>query len=202
VPPTALILDFGEVLCHPQPPATLTAMARVLGAAEPEFVDAYWRRRHDYDCGLPAREYWADIATALGLATPSQAQLEALVAGDVASWTHYRDEMWALTREFRARGGRTAMLSNGVPEIMAQIRADRPLGDVFDAVIVSCEVGLAKPDAAIYELTLERMGARATDTLFVDDRAINTAAAEALGIATITFSRTHTVDDVRRALGL
>jgi putative hydrolase of the HAD superfamily len=197
-----LILDFGEVLSLPQPPDTLEAMARQLGAPAPAFVDAYWRRRHDYDCGLPARDYWADIASTLGLGRLGDADVRALVDGDIASWTHYRDAMWDLTREFRARGGRTAMLSNGVPEIMERIRADRPLDAFFDAVIVSCEVGLAKPDAAIYALTLERMGARAADALFVDDRPVNTAAAEALGIRAITFTRTHTANDVRRALAL
>jgi putative hydrolase of the HAD superfamily len=200
--PTALILDYGEVLCFPQPAATLEAMAGVLGAAEAAFTEAYWRRRHDYDCGLTARDYWTDIALSLGLGAPDEAQLTALVACDVASWTDYRDTMWDLVREFRAGGGRTAVLSNGVPEIMARIRADRPLAEFFDAVVVSCEVGVAKPDAAIYHLTLGRLGAAPAEALFVDDRAVNTAAAEALGIATLTFSRTHTVEDVRRAIGL
>jgi putative hydrolase of the HAD superfamily len=202
VPPTALILDYGEVLSHSQPADTLAAMAGVLGAPEPALVEAYWRRRDDYDCGLPAREYWADIGLALGVGVPDEAQLAALIACDVASWTDYRDEMWDLAREFRSRGGRTAFLSNGVPEIMARIRVDRPLGEYFDAVVVSSEVGLAKPEPAIYHLTLGRLGARAADTLFVDDREVNTAAAEALGIATLTFSRNHSADDVRRVLGL
>jgi putative hydrolase of the HAD superfamily len=201
VPTTALILDYGEVLSHPQPPGTLAAMAGVLGVAEPAFTEAYWRRRHDYDCGLPAREYWADIALSLGLGALDEARVAALVACDIASWTDYRDAMWDLVREFRAGGGRTALLSNGVPEIMERIRADRPLADFFDAVVVSCEVGLAKPEAAIYHLTLDRLGAAPIDTLFVDDRAVNTAAAGALGIQTLTFSRAHTIEDVRRAIG-
>jgi putative hydrolase of the HAD superfamily len=202
VPPKALILDYGEVLSHPQADGTLAAMAGVLGVPEPSFTEAYWRGRHEYDCGLPAREYWTGIALSLGLDAPDEAQFSALVACDISSWTDYRDAMWDLVREFREAGGRTAFLSNGVPEIMERIRADRALHDFFDAVVVSCEVGLAKPDAAIFHLTLERLGARPAEALFVDDRAVNTAAAEALGIATLTFSRTHTVDDVRRAVGL
>jgi len=195
-----LILDYGEVLSHPQRPEAMAAMAGVLGVPDDAFAAAYWRYRHDYDCGMPARDYWAHAALALGLAAPDDAQLAALVACDVASWTEYREEMWALVREFRARGGRTAFLSNGVPEIMARIREDQPLEEMFDAVIVSCEVGLAKPDPAIYHLTLERMGATPAEALFVDDRVVNTSAAEGIGIRTLTFTRGMRAEDVRVAL--
>ena len=149
---------------------------------------------------MSARDYWTRAAAWLGLPPLGEAQLSALIACDVASWTEYRDEMWDFVREFRAGGGRTAFLSNGVPEIMARIRADRPLDDWFDAVVVSCEVGLAKPDPAIYQFTLDRLGAAPADSLFVDDRLVNTQAAETLGIRTLTFARGGTVEDVRRAL--
>jgi putative hydrolase of the HAD superfamily len=197
---TALILDYGEVLSWPQRPEALEAMAGVLGVPSADFADAYWRGRHEYDCGMSARDYWTRAAAWLGLPPLGEAQLSALIACDVASWTEYRDEMWDFVREFRAGGGRTAFLSNGVPEIMARIRADRPLDDWFDAVVVSCEVGLAKPDPAIYRFTLDRLGAAPADSLFVDDRLVNTQAAETLGIRTLTFARGGTVEDVRRAL--
>ncbi len=197
---TALILDYGEVLSWPQRPEALEAMAGVLGVPSADFADAYWRGRHEYDCGMSARDYWTRAAAWLGLPPLGEAQLSALIACDVASWTEYRDEMWDFVREFRAGGGRTAFLSNGVPEIMARIRADRPLDDWFDAVVVSCEVGLAKPDPAIYRFTLDRLGAAPADSLFVDDRLVNTQAAESLGIRTLTFARGGTVEDVRRAL--
>ena len=196
----ALILDYGEVLSYPQRPDALDAMAGVLGIAPADFADAYWRGRHEYDCGMPAHEYWTRAAAWLGLPAPDDAQLSALIACDVASWTEYREDMWELVRDFRAGGGRAAFLSNGVPEIMARIREDRALETRFDAVVVSCEVGLAKPDPAIYQLTLDRLGAAPVDTLFVDDRLVNTQAAETLGIRTLTFARSHTVEDVRRAL--
>src|SRR2546422_7182142 len=47
--------------------------------------------------------------------------IDQLVKADVASWTEYREEIWDLAQSFRARGGRTAFLSNGVPEAMAKI---------------------------------------------------------------------------------
>lgn len=200
MPVIALVLDYGEVLCHPQQPASMAAMAGVLGIGEAPMHEAYWLLRHEYDLGLPAREYWTRTALTAGVPDLDDAQLETLIACDVASWTEYREDMWDLVRSFRAGGGRTAFLSNGVPEIMARIRQDHALDELFDAVIVSCEVGLAKPDPAIYHLTLSRLGVAPGDALFVDDRAVNTSAAQAIGIRTLTFSRAHTTADVRNAI--
>ena len=200
MPVTALILDYGEVLCYPQTPESMAAMAGVLGIGETPMREAYWLLRHEYDLGLPAREYWTRTALAAGVPELDEAQLQTLIACDIASWTEYRDDMWELVQAFRAAGGRTAFLSNGVPEVMERIRQDRVLEDFFDAVIVSCEVGLAKPDPAIFRLTLTRLGVAPDDALFVDDRAVNTAAAHAIGMQTLTFSRAHTTADVRSAV--
>src|SRR5262245_4122753 len=99
---------------------------------------------------------------------------------------------------FRARGGRTAMLSNGVREIIARIRAARPLGTWFDAVIVSSEVGCSKPDPAIYRICIDRLGVPPAESLFVDDRAENIAAAQALGLQTLHFTDEASVSTLRR----
>lgn len=50
--------------------------------------------------------------------------------------------------------------------------------------VVSCQLGVRKPDARIFELALERYGARAEDTFFVDDSASNLEGAQAHGIHT------------------
>jgi FMN phosphatase YigB (HAD superfamily) len=58
----------------------------------------------------------------------------------------YRDEVWDLTRNVRAKGVRTAMLSNMGVELGEYIRRDRPLEAWFDAVVVSGEFRCVKPD--------------------------------------------------------
>lgn len=54
--------------------------------------------------------------------------------------------------------------------------------------VYSFEVGLMKPDAAIYRLTLDRLGTTAATTLFVDDRPENVAGAEACGLTAHLFT--------------
>ena len=185
--PTALILDYGEVLSHPMRPGGMSLLASQLGVPESEMTQVYWRHRRDYDLGLPAPDYWMLVAQELG-ATLDEGLLASLITVDVDSWTDYRDEMWTLAETFRQAGGRLALLSNGVPEIVARIRSDRDLAALFDAQVISFEVGLAKPEPEIYRIVLDRLGTAPASTLFVDDRLENIETARELRIQTLHFT--------------
>jgi putative hydrolase of the HAD superfamily len=195
----ALILDYGNVLTHVQRDHWLEAMATLANASRDNFLAAYWAHRHAYDSGLPARDYWHRVAHAVGCVL-DDATIDRLVELDARSWMEYREHVWDLARAFRAAGGRTALLSNGVPEIMTRIRANRALDQWFDTVVVSYEVGLAKPDPRIFELCLARLGAEAHETLFVDDRADNVEAAARLGLRTVHFTGDDAVARLAGAL--
>ncbi|HEY7039364.1 MAG TPA: HAD family phosphatase [Methylomirabilota bacterium] len=193
--PAGLILDYGNVLSRAQDQRWFGPAAARVGASAETFRAAYWQHRHDYDAGLPAHEYWHRVLTALrpgsGLAP---VDLAWLIEQDIASWVAYDDAVWALAAEFRARGGRTAFLSNSGPEVMAKVRADRRIDAVFDAVVVSCEVGLSKPDPRIYRLCLDRLGLAAAQVLFVDDRADNIDGAARVGLLTLHFEGPHALE--------
>jgi putative hydrolase of the HAD superfamily len=63
--------------------------------------------------------------------------------------------------------------------------------------VYSCRLGIAKPDASIFEQALEIIGATPAQTLFIDDQPANTRAAARLGLRTLTFSSNA---DLNRAL--
>ncbi len=99
-------------------------------------------------------------------------------------------EMIDYVRELRGRGVRTALLTNNVREWEPLWRSKLPeIDELFEVVVDSAFVGLRKPDPAIYELTLERLGdgVAASDCVFVDDLALNCEAARALGMAAVQF---------------
>jgi putative hydrolase of the HAD superfamily len=196
----ALIVDYGDVLSGPQKFGNLEAIARRVEVSADAFRAAYRQHRDSYDVGLPGEEFWRRVLGTLGYtseATGVLATIGWLIQEDVESWTHYRDEVWDLVRSFRTKGGRTAMLSNGVPEVMARIRSERALDLWFDVVVVSCEVDCAKPDPRIYEICLSRLGVAADRALFVDDRAVNIEAAAKLGMQTLHFTGDHSVSELR-----
>ena len=92
-------------------------------------------------------------------------------------------------RELRGRGVRAALLTNNVREWEPIWRSKLPeVDELFELVVDSAFVGLRKPDPAIFELTLERLGGVAPERcVFVDDLEVNCEAARALGLAAVRF---------------
>jgi epoxide hydrolase-like predicted phosphatase len=98
--------------------------------------------------------------------------------------------MIEFVRSQRERGLRTALLTNNVREWEPLWRAKLPeLDEIFELVVDSAFVGMRKPDPAIYELTVERLGdgLRAQDCVFVDDFEHNCEAARQLGMTAVRF---------------
>jgi putative hydrolase of the HAD superfamily len=97
-------------------------------------------------------------------------------------------EMYAFAHGLRQRGIRIAILSNMPRDLGEAIQADGFGFSGFDAVTLSYEVRTAKPEAAIYNDCLEGIGTKPGETLFLDDRAENVSAAQALGIQAMQFT--------------
>ncbi len=94
-----------------------------------------------------------------------------------------RPRVVARVRELREAGYKTAMVTNNVREFRSAWEARFPLGELFDAVVDSCEVGLRKPDPRIYVLALERLGGVSpADAVLLDDFEVNLVAARRFGM--------------------
>ena len=87
--------------------------------------------------------------------------------------------MSAAVGRARAAGIRTALLSNSWGDSGYERST---FGELFDAVVISSEVGLRKPDPAIFLLAAERVGVPPTECVFVDDLLPNAEAAKAVGM--------------------
>ena len=94
--------------------------------------------------------------------------------------------IWALIGELKARGYGVYLLSNASTWFAGHLD-DYPILRLFDGRLISAPEKMAKPEERIYRLALERFGLNAAETLFVDDRAENTEAAERVGIAGYVF---------------
>jgi 2-haloacid dehalogenase len=88
-------------------------------------------------------------------------------------------------------------LSNWSEEKFRLVRPKYEFFDWFEAILVSGEVRLVKPDEPIFNLMLERIGRRAEECLLVDDSAANIQAAARLGFRTIHF---QSPEQLRREL--
>lgn len=93
-----------------------------------------------------------------------------------------RDVLIERTHELRREGYKTALLTNNFLEVRKAWRRLLPVDDMFDVVVDSSEVGMRKPDPAIFHHTLDLLSVAAEHAVFLDDFAGNVEAAQMLGI--------------------
>lgn len=132
--------------------------------------------------------YFARVFAAMGI-TLSWAEIETLSHLQV-----YRDDRYIVFDDVLTalddlhRTYRLGILSDAPPStrrIMGTVGVTARL----DAATYSCEIGVLKPDPAIYRRALDKLGATATETVFVDDLSGNLRGAQALGIHGVQMRR-------------
>ncbi|HEY2739220.1 MAG TPA: HAD family phosphatase, partial [Thermoanaerobaculia bacterium] len=172
-------------------------LLQLTGLDPDAFERLYWRDRRDYDLGLmDGRGYWTKFARDSGLSfTP--AQIDGLIEADVVMWTKVSEPMLAWAQSLQRAGILTAILSNMGPEVLRTMRREFAWLADFNHLTWSCELGIAKPDPAIYTLTCDKLGVPPADALFLDDKIENVRAALQLGLEAIQF---RSVDQLRADL--
>ena len=103
-------------------------------------------------------------------------------------------------RRARAGGVRTALVSNS----WGHGRYDREaFPELFDAVVISGEVGLHKPQPEIFLLAAEQVGTEPSECVFVDDLRENCAGAEAVGMTAVLHrGADESLDRLEQLLGV
>lgn len=180
-----VIFDYGRVLAWTQHQEPRAAWERRLGLAPGAITQAV----HNDHSWLAAQRgavtidvHWATVGTALQLsAADTEALREAFYAGDVLNTA-----LVACIDHLRTLGLRTALLSNFSADLRAMLHAQDLLRR-FDAVAISAEIGVMKPNAAAYERVLTMLGLEARACVFIDDVPANITAAQALGMQGIVY---------------
>ncbi len=111
-------------------------------------------------------------------------------------------ETLAVVEELHARDVPLYALTN-MPQEKAQMVFDRiPVWSRIRDVVISGDEKIMKPDPAIYELALRRMGLSAPEVFFTDDSAANIEAARKMGFVTHLFDRPETLRPALVAAGV
>lgn len=197
MPIEAVIFDYGKVLSNSEDPDAQRKLIALTGLERPDFDHHYWRHRHAYDQGqLNGRTYWAQIASDAGLSfTPEQ--IEELIETDVLMWTSLNEEMLCWVIALQEADIKTAILSNMGEDCLAYMRQEFGWLAHFQHHTWSCELGICKPDPAIYLHTCKRLRVEPPQALFLDDKQENIAAAAEVGLNAIQFEN---IDQLRRDL--
>jgi len=184
---TTVIFDFGYVLSLPPRVSDYRNLARLAGIDGNAFEEIYWSQRADYDRGtIDGPAYWHRVAEVAGVEiTPAQSG--SLIAADIEIWMRANPVMMEWVRALKNHGLKIAVLSNMPIEISTHMRRYAPWFRDFDYVCFSAEVQLAKPEAAIFHACLKVVGSKPEECLFIDDRADNVEAAQAIGMCVVRF---------------
>lgn len=193
----AVVFDYGMVLSGLPDPAAHAELVRITGLSAERLDRIYWTDRLAYDAGeLTGLAFWKKITSDAGLCLDAST-LEALNLWDARMWTTVNPPMLAWQQQLKQRGLLTAILSNLGDNVLANMRREYDWLPRFDVHVWSYQLRMVKPDAAIYRHTLEKLGTRPEETLFIDDRQVNIDGARAVGMKGIVFS---TVEQLRADL--
>jgi putative hydrolase of the HAD superfamily len=137
-----------------------------------------------------------DLAALLGVAA------NGLVAGLLAG-LRPDPEMIEAAAQARKAGIRVGVITNSWGIEPYDPYKDYQLDECYDALVVSSEVGIRKPDPAIYRLAADKLGVPPSRCVFVDDVAVNLPPAAELGMATIYHvDSSQTIAELGRLLGM
>ena len=195
-----LLVDFGGVLTT-NVFQSFRAFCEAEGLAPNAFADLLRRSpetraelRKLETAQIGADEFGTYLAPLLGVAD-SDGLMARIFAG-----IGPEPAMIDAVRSARQSGIRTGLISNSVG---TDIYDRAVLDELFDAVVISGEVGLHKPQPEIFELGAERIGLSPAQCVFVDDLRENCAGAEAVGMTAVLHrGPERTLPELERLLGM
>ena len=113
---------------------------------------------------------------------------------DMDSWFTINPETVAIIRALKEKGRRLLILSNMNVEGRERMYGSARILDgedwlsLFDDVLLSCDLGLIKPEPEIYLACIARSGAEPGECLFIDDVLANIEGARACGMMAVHFT--------------
>ncbi|GHJ56944.1 hypothetical protein Nm8I071_62510 [Nonomuraea sp. TT08I-71] len=206
--PRPVIFDLFHTLVpggDPERDRVVGEMALMVGVEPAALVDAYHATWRDRMTRWDAAETVRILARRLG-GSPTEEQVTRAAAHrrELARrlLSRVRPETVAVLDALRADGHPIGLVSNATAET-AEAWTSTDLARWFDVAVFSSDVGLAKPDPAIYRLAAERLGVAPTDCVFVGDGADGElAGAAAVGMTVVRTTEHNDTDPawVGRAL--
>jgi putative hydrolase of the HAD superfamily len=183
-PIEAVLFDFAGVLTT----SPWTAMAEAGGGSLELLIGPYEQDTdhpwHRVERGEIAIAEWIEEVSRAGQEQGVEVDFSPLASLLTDMSVH--NQVLERVRELRDAGYRTALVTNNVREGSSMWRAMIPVDDLFDAVVDSSEVGMRKPNPAIYQHALDLLGGIAPErAVFLDDSPGNVTGARRAGLHAI-----------------
>ena len=192
----SVIFDWGGVLIDDPRPGLLKYCSEAFGVPLEDYTPVHDLFLDEFGKGKISEErFLQQISDKLGKSMPPAKWYDAFRLAYVP-----KQEMFRLASSLHDKGYKTALLSN--TELPAVRFFHEQSYNMFDLLVFSCIERAMKPERRIYEITLERLGSKAGQTVFIDDRQDYIRGAEGIGLNTILFQSIGQVKDELVGLGV
>ena len=183
-------------------PERMRPLMASLGIPWEVLTRGFAKYRNLHDAGfMTLAEMYSKIWNDEGL-TVSSTDLNRITELDRSSWLYRNERTLAWMKELRTQGYRIGILTNMSPEFAPLFR--KYFGDYIaqaDALVISGEEKLYKPQCEIYDLAQKRMELDASELVFIDDTLKNVDAAKSSGWRAIQFKTNDQVEHDFTILG-
>jgi putative hydrolase of the HAD superfamily len=197
----AVFWDLGGVILRTEDQAPRRAWEARLGLSPVDLAQRIFDGPVSQQAMLgqaSADDVWEAVGASLDLSPQDRDQLRM----DFFSGDQIDERLMGFIRSLRPRL-RVGLISNAWPEVRRLLETTWRIADAFDPLILSPEVGLVKPNPAIFRQALVRAEALPAQTVFVDDFPENADAARGLGMQAVVFrTAAQAREDVSRLVGL
>ena len=170
---SAVVLDFGGVMTTSTMPQRVIALAKEKGIDWNVFVDGFNAHRLDYDAGrITLGEMYALMWGDAGLSV-SDETTAAFMKADDESWCYRNERTLEWMKALKGRGFKIGILTNMAPKF-AREHFEPVFADFIvlaDAMVISGDEGIVKPQREIYDLLRSRINLPAEELCFIIDDA-------------------------------
>lgn len=182
----AVYFDLGGVIARTEQPEPRTKLADSLGLSYADIDKLVFENESSKQASLgliTETQHWQNVARSLNQPDSEIERLRTeFFAGDQIDL-----ELVDLMRSLRP-AIKIGLISNAWSELRAWIEAQN-FADAFDNMVISAEVGFAKPDPRIYQAALQNLQILPAESVFLDDMSRNVEAARKIGMHAIHFVR-------------
>ena len=185
----AVIFDWGGVLIENPTEGILRYCREVLGIGTGCMLAAYRKLIPYFQEGkISEQEFWKGLRRRTGAKgeMPASLWLEAFENSYVE-----KKDVFSVAHALHGKGCRTGILSN--TEKPSRPIMERETYRIFDPLVLSWEVGSAKPQSRIFEVLIETLSMVPSEILLIDDVAANITAARELGLQGLLFTDAETL---------
>ena len=178
------VFDLGRVLLRFEPEEYLRSM--VSEEETPVLMANIFRSQEwlDLDRGVLSED---DAATLISARIPALGGTVERILREWPSILTPIEGSVALLKEVRSQGYRTYLLSNFHRNAFQDVLGRYDFFNLFDGMLVSYEVGLLKPEPAIFDRLCHTFAIDPAESIFIDDHAPNIAAGIESGFRTVHF---------------